>query len=133
MIIGTMDINRRKFLTAGALTAAAGLVGKPAHAAGEAPAGVGRHKFVAACPPSSREFGSRRPGPTRLMVIGAHPDDADITCGGLAVKHVEAGSEVVFVSLTNGCMGHHRLSPAETARTRKAETQEAKRRFGLKE
>ena len=67
------------------------------------------------------------------MVIGAHPDDADITCGGLAVKHVAAGSEVVFVSLTNGCMGHHKLSPEETARTRKAETQEAKRRFGLKD
>mgnify|MGYP003295683120 CR=1 FL=1 len=53
--------------------------------------------------------------------------------GGLAVKHVAAGSEVVFVSLTNGCMGHHKLSPEETARTRKAETQEAKRRFGLKD
>ena len=128
-----MDINRRKFLTVGALAAAAGVVGKTAQASGEAPTKVGRRSFVASCPPSSREYGSRRPGPTRLMVIGAHPDDADITCGGLAVKHVEAGSEVVFVSLTNGCMGHHRLSPEETARTRKAETQEAKRRFGLKD
>ena len=128
-----MDLNRRGFLKSGALAAAAGVLSGKAMASAEAPAAVGRHRFVASCPPASREYEARRPGPTRLMVIGAHPDDADITCGGLAVKHIAAGSEVVFVSLTNGCMGHHRLPPAETARVRKAETQEAKRRFGLKD
>lgn len=128
-----MEINRRCLLTAGMAVAAAGLSDRKALAAGEIPARVGRRSFVASCPPKSREYGTRRPGPTRLMVIGAHPDDADITCGGLAVKHIAAGGEVVFVSLTNGCMGHHRLSPTETAKVRKAETQEAKRRFGLKD
>ena len=122
--------NRRRFLVAGAATAVAGVIVKHAEATQTS---SGHRKFVAACPPSSREYGSRRPGPTRLMVIGAHPDDADITCGGLTVMHIAAGSEVVFVSLTNGCMGHQRLTPEETARTRKAETQEAKRRFGLKD
>lgn len=90
-------------------------------------------KFVGACPAASEEYGGRKPGPTRLMVIGAHPDDPDIVAGCLAVKLISEGAEVVFVSLTNGCMGHHRLSPEDTARTRRAETQEAKRRFGLKD
>lgn len=92
-----------------------------------------KRKFVGACPAASEEFGGRRPGPLRVMVIGAHPDDPDIISGCLSVKLISEGAEVVFVSMTNGCMGHHRLSPEETAATRKKETQEAKKRFGLKD
>ena len=129
-----MKVNRRGFLGGGALVAAAGLA-KSAKAAGEV-FGVrsrsGRiKKFVAACPPSSREYDGRRPGPPRVMIIGAHPDDADIICGGMAVKLIARGFKVKFVSVTDGRMGHHRLSPDETARTRRAETLEAARRFGL--
>ena len=88
-------------------------------------------KFVAACPPPSREYGGRRPGPTRVMVIGAHPDDPDIVCGCLAVKLISRGFKVKFVAVTDGRMGHHRLSPDETAATRREETHEAARRLGL--
>lgn len=123
-----IEVNRRSFLGGGMIAAAAGLVSGETSAAA---ANGRRRKFVAACPPSSREYGSRRPGPPRVMVIGAHPDDADITCGGTAVKLIERGFKVKFVSITDGRMGHHRLSPDETAKMRRAETLEAARRFGL--
>ena len=123
-----MNINRRAFIGGGALVAAT--VGTGAVAEAE-PMAKRARKFVAACPPSSREYGSRRPGPPRVMVIGAHPDDADITCGGTAVQLMERGFKVKFVSVTDGRMGHHRLMPDETAKTRRAETLEAAKRFGL--
>jgi len=39
-------------------------------------------------------------------VIGAHPDDADLITGGLAIKHASRGNKVKYVSVTNGDMGH---------------------------
>jgi LmbE family N-acetylglucosaminyl deacetylase len=123
-----MNMNRRAFIGGGALVAATVGTGAVAEAV---PMAKRARKFVAACPPSSREYGDRRPGPPRVMVIGAHPDDADITCGGTAVQLMERGFKVKFVSVTDGRMGHHRLMPDETAKTRRAETLEAARRFGL--
>lgn len=43
----------------------------------------------------------------RLLIIGAHPDDADYHAGGLAALYRSAGHEVRMVSLTNGDAGHH--------------------------
>lgn len=123
-----MEINRRAFLTASALAAAAGATKGAFGATGTPPAGRRR---VAACPPRSSEYEARRPGPPRVMVIGAHPDDADIICGATTVRLVERGFKVKFVSVTDGSMGHHILSPAEIAKVRRAETEEAARRFGL--
>lgn len=37
-----------------------------------------------------------------LMVVGAHPDDAEIGCGGLIAKTAAAGKKVLIVDLTNG-------------------------------
>ena len=84
-----MEVNRRSFLGGGMIAAAAGLV---PGAASAAEAKGRRRQFVAACPPSSREYEGRRPGPTRVMIIGAHPDDADITCGGTASSSSSAAS-----------------------------------------
>ena len=36
----------------------------------------------------------------RVIVFGAHPDDCDITAGGLAALYVSLGHAVKFVSLT---------------------------------
>ena len=125
-----MDMNRRGFLGAGAVMAAAGIAGGSRPAQAET-AGRAKRAFVAACPPSSREYASRRPGPTRVMMIGAHPDDTDITCGGLTVKLISRGFQVRFASVTDGRMGHQKFTPEETARVRRAETIEAAKRFGL--
>jgi N-acetylglucosamine malate deacetylase 1 len=43
----------------------------------------------------------------RVMVIGAHPDDCEITSAGTAVKFIRAGHRVKFVYVTNGNAGHH--------------------------
>lgn len=70
---------------------------------------------------------------TRLnvVVIGAHPDDADIKAGGTAILMAKAGHRVLFVSVTNGQSGHHLLKPKELAAIRKKEAAEAGKRFGV--
>ncbi|WZO99648.1 PIG-L deacetylase family protein [Isosphaeraceae bacterium EP7] len=69
--------------------------------------------------------------PLRLMVVGAHPDDADYKAGGLAALYLERGHEVLFISVTNGESGHHRISGPELVERRRAEAAEAGRRAGL--
>ena len=116
-----MEVGRREILRAGVAVALVG-VAQRAVAGGEVRK-VGGRSFVAACPDKVATIG-RKPGPYRVMVIGAHPDDADIVCGCLALKLIAKGMKVKFVSVTDGRMGHHRLSPDETAKTRRAPTQE---------
>lgn len=56
-----------------------------------------------------------------LLVFGAHPDDCEITTGGLAALYAERGWRAMFVSLTNGDAGHHEIGGAALARRRKQE------------
>ena len=69
----------------------------------------------------------------RVMVIGAHPDDADVYASGTAAKFVAEGAQVVFVSMTNGDKGHRTMGCAELAARRKGETQAAARCLGLED
>ena len=58
-----------------------------------------------------------------IMAVGAHPDDCDICFGGAALKFKIQGHKVMFLSMTNGCSGHHLTpGPALTSR-RYVETQ----------
>ncbi len=41
----------------------------------------------------------------RVMVVVAHPDDAEFGCGGSVAKWVREGNEVTYVILTNGDKG----------------------------
>ena len=59
--------------------------------------------------------------PLRLLIIGAHPDDADYAAGGTAALYRAAGHGVRMVSLTNGDAGHHERAGAELAQRRLAE------------
>lgn len=43
----------------------------------------------------------------RALVIMAHPDDPDFTCGGTAAQMSRAGIEVTYLILTNGDKGNH--------------------------
>jgi LmbE family N-acetylglucosaminyl deacetylase len=61
------------------------------------------------------------PLPLHLLIIGAHPDDADYAAGGTAALYRQAGHVVKMVSLTNGDAGHQTLRGAELARRRRAE------------
>lgn len=70
-------------------------------------------------------------GPMKVMVIGAHPDDPDVHCGGTASLLAAKGARVVFVSLTNGDKGHHAMTGADLARRRKDEAQAAAKAYGI--
>ena len=51
--------------------------------------------------------------PIKVLMIGAHQDDNEFRCGGFAHKLVKKGHEVIFLSMCNGCGGHHIITPAE--------------------
>lgn len=57
----------------------------------------------------------------RLLIIGAHPDDADYAAGGLAALYRSYGHEVKMVSLTNGDAGHHERPGSKLAQERRRE------------
>lgn len=40
-----------------------------------------------------------------ILVLAAHPDDAEISCGGTVAKHVSQGYKVGIVDLTRGELG----------------------------
>ncbi len=55
------------------------------------------------------------------MVIGAHPDDADIKAGGTAAKWCALGHTVKLVSVCDGAAGHHESLGRPLAERRRAE------------
>jgi LmbE family N-acetylglucosaminyl deacetylase len=57
----------------------------------------------------------------RVLVFGAHPDDADWVAGGTAALYRRLGHAVKFVSVTNGDAGHHEMGGAPLARQRREE------------
>lgn len=67
----------------------------------------------------------------RVLMVGPHPDDCDIRCGGTALRYAKAGHVVKFLSLCNGCGGHQTMAPQELTRRRYLETQEVARRAGI--
>ena len=58
----------------------------------------------------------------KILAIGAHQDDNEFRVAGMTVKWKKAGHEVRFLSLTNGCGGHHLLTPEETVEKRAKES-----------
>ncbi|MEH0157462.1 PIG-L family deacetylase [Limibacter armeniacum] len=66
----------------------------------------------------------------RVLVIKAHPDEAEEYAGGTAALLKEAGHAVKFLSLTNGDVGHWTMTKEAIAKRRKAEALEAGKRLG---
>nr|WP_255355529.1 PIG-L family deacetylase [Haloarcula sp. CBA1115] len=48
-----------------------------------------------------------------VLVVVAHPDDADVFCGGTIAKHAERGDEVSIVHMTRGEYGGLRTDSQE--------------------
>lgn len=67
----------------------------------------------------------------RIVVIGAHPDDADIKAGGTAILWAKMGHEVKFVSVTNGDAGHQTEGGGALAMRRMEEARESAKRMGI--
>jgi len=61
----------------------------------------------------------------RLLVIGAHPDDAEFHAGGLMLKWVGAGHQLKILALTDGSAGHQLIGPRELADIRQTEARAA--------
>ena len=61
----------------------------------------------------------------RILVIGAHPDDADIKAGGTSAKWCALGHVVKLVSLTNGQAGHQTQHGPALAKRRRGEANAA--------
>ncbi len=59
--------------------------------------------------------------PLRLLILGAHPDDAEYHAGGLVSLYRQRGHAVKMVSLSNGAAGHHARSSGELAEIRRRE------------
>ncbi|HPG65753.1 MAG TPA: PIG-L family deacetylase [Candidatus Hydrogenedentes bacterium] len=68
-----------------------------------------------------------------VVCIGAHPDDAEFHAGGSAVKWAQLGHRVVFVSLTNGDIGHHAMGGGVLAQRRRAEALRSARIGGVED
>ena len=61
----------------------------------------------------------------RILVLGAHPDDADLKAGGTASKWRRLGYEVKLVSVTDGGAGHQSQHGAVLTGRRREEAQAA--------
>ena len=68
----------------------------------------------------------------KILVIGAHPDDCDISAGGCAALWARRGDQVTFISMTNGNAGHHRSDPGKLEKRRRREAIKAARVLGVR-
>lgn len=60
-----------------------------------------------------------------LLAIVAHPDDAEIFCGGTLAKHAARGDDVTVAYMTRGEFGGFDTTQAELAATREEEARNA--------
>ena len=70
-------------------------------------------------------------GKLRIICFGAHPDDCELQAGGTAAMWAAKGHHVLFVSVTNGDIGHWREAGGPLALRRRKEVEEIVRRMGL--
>ncbi len=61
-----------------------------------------------------------------ILVLAAHPDDAELGCGGTIAKHIALGHRVGVIDFTRGELGTR-----GTVQTRNAEALESSRILGL--
>jgi N-acetylglucosamine malate deacetylase 1 len=70
-------------------------------------------------------------GKLRIIVFGAHPDDAEYKTGGTAAKWAKLGHHVKLVSVTNGDIGHWQMAGGPLAKRRAAESAAVAKRLGV--
>ena len=61
-----------------------------------------------------------------ILVFAAHPDDAELSCSGTIMKHIDAGMKVGIIDLTQGELGSR-----GTVETRYAEASDASKILGV--
>ena len=70
-------------------------------------------------------------GKLRIIAFGAHPDDCELQVGGTAARWAKQGHHVLFVSVTNGDIGHWREAGGPLALRRKVEVDKAHEILGI--
>ena len=72
--------------------------------------------------------------PARVLAVYAHPDDAEVSCGGTLARWAQAGAAVHVLVCTQGDKGSSdpAVVPAELARRREKEVKAAGRVLGVK-
>ena len=70
-------------------------------------------------------------GKLRIIIFGAHPDDAEYKNGGTAAKWAKQGHHVKLVSVTNGDIGHWNMAGGPLAKRRTAEVKAAAKHLGV--
>ena len=73
--------------------------------------------------------------PAKVMVIVAHPDDAEFACGGTVAKWGREGSGILYLVCTSGNKGSKDLNmtPHRLAEIREREQEAAAKVLGVKE
>jgi LmbE family N-acetylglucosaminyl deacetylase len=66
----------------------------------------------------------------RILVFGAHPDDAEFHVGGLLSLYRDLDFTVKIISVTNGAAGHYQIAGDVLVRRRLAEAQAASALIG---
>lgn len=71
----------------------------------------------------------------RILVVQAHPDDAEVGAGATVAKLTAAGVSAAYLTVTDGRMGTEDLSvnPAELVQIRRREAESAARALGVAE
>ena len=92
---------------------------------------AGKHPHTAFAQSSTGQQVSTDDGKLRIIVFGAHPDDAEYRGAGVAMKWARLGHHVKFVSATNGDIGHWQMAGGPLALRRKAEVLAVARRLGV--
>jgi LmbE family N-acetylglucosaminyl deacetylase len=70
-------------------------------------------------------------GKLRIIVFGAHPDDAEYRGAGVAMKWAKLGHHVKLVSATNGDIGHWQSAGGPLALRRKKEVLAVAQKLGV--
>jgi N-acetylglucosamine malate deacetylase 1 len=70
-------------------------------------------------------------GKLRIIVFGAHPDDAEYRGAGVAMKWAKQGHHVKLVSATNGDIGHWGMAGGPLAARRLKEVQAVAAKLGV--
>jgi len=71
----------------------------------------------------------------RVLCVQAHPDDGEIGAGATVAKLTRAGADVIYLTITDGGVGTEdaSITPAELARIRRGEGEEAAGLLGVNE
>jgi LmbE family N-acetylglucosaminyl deacetylase len=74
------------------------------------------------------------PAPRRVLLIQAHPDDAEFMCAGTVAKWAREGAEIIYCSITSGDKGSEdpAITGPELATIREREQRAACERLGVR-